>query len=125
MIGVEPAVPSNAGITASAPVPPPNPDAELIALCAEIDKLEDKINSFPHETLRDEEASAILVQRLKDQQDPLIDMICNMTATTLEGLQARARTIIKWAPDMLDNPHDIAEMMVATLLQDLSAMGAN
>jgi hypothetical protein len=94
----------------------PNPDAELIRLCTEIDRIEDQwLSTLPvGGDIPDTVAAGISAQ-----QEPLIEQICDMTASTLDGMRARARTIVKWAPDLVSMPHDAADDMVAALLRDL------
>jgi hypothetical protein len=111
-------------------------DAELIQLCAEIDRLEDEwlaLGSKPGMTNADAQAAEDKQDSQRgfctDRQYPLIDKILEMRATTLDGLQARARTIVKWAPNLFTvkagpgtpfNPAATGdELMVAALLRDL------
>ncbi len=106
-----------------------HPDAELMWLCAEIDRLEDEWLSLyakPGATQEEAIAAEDRADAARDgffaRQAPLIERIGAMTATTLEGLKARARTIVKWAPDALGKPKmDAGELMIAALLRDLVA----
>jgi hypothetical protein len=98
-----------------------SPDAELIALCAEIDALEDKIDSFTIKgaTIEEEEAQDKLAQPFADEQEPLIVQLCDMPATTIEGIRARARTLVKWAPDWRNKRGGYDAAMISALLSDL------
>jgi hypothetical protein len=97
-------------------MPASHPDAELIRLCTEIDRIEDQwLSTLPvGGDIPDTVAAGISAQ-----QEPLIEQICDMTASTLNGMRARARTIVKWAPDLVSMSHDAADDMVAALLRDL------
>jgi hypothetical protein len=107
--------------TTSAGTAAATPDAELIALCAEIDRLEDKIDSFTIKgaTLKEEEAQDLLAQPFADEQEPLIFQLCDMPATTIEGIRARARTLVKWAPDWENKSSGYDSAMISALLRDL------
>jgi hypothetical protein len=111
------------GVTAhmAAQAAPANPDAELIQLCAEIDALEDKLDSFTLKgaTLEEEQAQDILAQPFADEQEPLIARLCDMPAITIEGIQARARTLVKWARDWKNNRGGYDGLVISTLLRDL------
>jgi hypothetical protein len=99
----------------------PNPDAELIRLCAEIDALEDKLDSFTLKgaTLEEEQAQDKLAQPFAAEQEPLIARLCEMPAITIEGIQARARTLVRYAPDWKNKSGGYDGLMIAALLRDL------
>jgi hypothetical protein len=98
----------------------PNPDAELIALCAEIDALEDRMwGNLPKMSDEEEKQHDAEIEPLRQKQLALIDQISDLTATTLDGFRARARTIAKWAPDLIPMPHDYLDQMAGALIRDL------
>lgn len=100
---------------------PANPDAELIALCAEIDALEDKLDSFTLKgaTFEEEQAQDLVARPFADAQEPLIARLCDMSAITIEGIQARARTLVKYAPQWKHNRGGYDCIMISALLRDL------
>ncbi len=90
------------------PARPASPDAELIGLCAECDALQDQIDAtyvVPSEDLTHaqevarEKARDIVQEPLRAAQDPLLDRICTLWATTAQGRAARARTLLAWDKD--------------------------
>jgi hypothetical protein len=85
------------------------PDAELIRLCAQCDALQVKIDALwqgdPTRGMsladaRTFEAARDLDQQpFHDAQDPLLERICDLRASTPQGHAARARTLIGWDKD--------------------------
>ncbi len=89
------------------PLPAPvSRDAELIRLCAECDVQQAKVDALwqgdptrgmllaearTFETARDLEQ-----QPFHDAQDPLLERICELRATTPQGQAARAKTLLAW-----------------------------
>jgi hypothetical protein len=99
------------------------PDAALIAICAELIRLCDR--NVQLERLLDEEYSD---GRDIPPNGPIMaeingnmEQISTIPATTLEGLKARAKAIDTYAPDLksadLGGP---AKKMVAAMLRDLT-----
>lgn len=91
------------------PARPVNPDAELIGLCAECDALQTRVDATyavpvdegltcAQEIAR-EKARDIANEPLHAAQDPLLERICELRATTPEGRAARARTLLGWDKD--------------------------
>lgn len=81
---------------AAAPVQPEvSPDDRLIALCTRFDDLERQIIRSHDEDGEDEDAEAFR-RKLSDRQEPLLRQIVTLRATTLEGSQARARSLHLW-----------------------------
>ena len=86
-----------------------SPDAELIDLCAECDALQARMDALyavprpsnlsnaQHVAL--EKARDLLEQPLAEAQDPLLERICAIRATTPQGQSARARTLLGWDKD--------------------------
>ena len=60
-------------------------------------------------------------ERLAAAQEPLVDIMAGHHATTADGLAARARSILLWAPDEFRENGDITGRMVHALLRDLIA----
>jgi hypothetical protein len=106
-------------------VQPENADAELIALCAQLDDLErhglemydaynSKVQDPPDEALAP----------IRDEQAEIVERITQMRATTTEGFIALANTIVLVSPELIDNPGGFVDDVLAMLLRDLSAVGA-
>lgn len=77
----------------------PNPDAELIGLCAQLDTLEQEFLATDFGALPNtpEGAHAEAEQdRLLAAQEPIVDAICNLPCTTHEGAIAVARSLALW-----------------------------
>ena len=120
-----------AGAVAVGVVPPAGPviaaehlDAELIAACAALDKLEQAVcaTGFNHEP----NSPADLVadaerERLCDAQAPFVDRMCELRALTREGQAARARSLVFWMPSLIkDNPSGCTDdRLMCAVLRDL------
>ncbi len=86
-----------------------SPDAELIRLCAKCDALQAKMDAFfEGDPTRDmtvseartfDRARMVALKPFEDAQDPLLERICELRATTPQGHAARARTLIAWNKD--------------------------
>ena len=102
---------------------PPSPDAELLRACAAFDQLEAQANATftGYENDSPEEAVAEVERsRIYDEQDPYVDVICSSVAQTKEGMRAKARSLMAWAPDMLRHGGR-EELLLGSLLNDLLA----
>lgn len=116
-----------AGIAAApavAAVSGSNPDAELIRMCAEHDALEHRVRALDYTALPDSEEEAgfeAASDALSAQQGPILERICELRGTTLEGLRARARTWALWMGEQTrDVPGDYPERrMIRALIRDL------
>ena len=107
-----------------------HPDAALLAACARFDALELQI--WPPEgrgcmTIAEEDAWAARVQPLEDEQAALLGEVCALRAQTLEGVQARARSLLLWSSDIADDIESgdgdhlyWDHRMVAALVRDLA-----
>lgn len=99
---------SVAAMTAGTAVAQPTsagPDDELIRLCLQFDALEaqrpssdpaDWENMPEDELLRIDDA-------VSERQEALLPRIEALRATTVAGLRARTRTLLRFAPDLLDD----------------------
>jgi hypothetical protein len=107
-----------------------SPDAELLAAIAQFDALERRIwppEGRNCETFEEEHAADALAEPLKVEQRALLSRICTTPARTIDGLRARARSLVLWAPDI---GVEIAESdrgrfgwddwMVSALIRDLT-----
>ena len=106
------------------------PDADLVTALGEFDALERQINGLYYGAAKiddDDDRDEAIDPISKAQHAPL-ERLCAIRARTLEGLQARARTIVLENLD-LDPSVDAIEAcctndrMMAALLRDLLAMG--
>lgn len=101
----------------------PNPDAALIAACDELERLEDQINALirPPTRIEDENEREAAAEPIEARQQPVMDTIATRAAQTLLGMQAKARALTAWAPDIA-KPHAPTndERMLASLLADLT-----
>jgi len=106
-----------AGVRPLAPVAAaPDPDADLLAVCAEFDAVEHRRNAmFDDDTLTDEANAAI-----REEQEPLVDRLCEMRATTIKGMQARARSLVLYDDAVMER-HTVYtnDRLVAAVLRDL------
>ena len=94
----------------------PNPDAELLAVCAAFDAAEHNRNAmFDDGTLTDEANATI-----RAAQDRKVERICTLRALTLPGLQARARSLLVFNDGFLERCLVHApDRMIAAILRDL------
>lgn len=92
-----------APVLAGAATITPDPDAELIALCAEFDRAEHaRIAILRDPTIPDDTATwDRLLGPFEDEQDRLAPKIWETRAQTLEGIRAKAKTLALWAPHFL------------------------
>lgn len=106
-----------AGVRPHAPVaPPPKPDAALLAVCAEFDAVEHRRNAmFDDDTLTDEANASI-----REEQAPLVDRLCELQAVTIEGMRARARSLVLYDDAVMER-HTVYtnNRIVAAVLRDL------
>ncbi|MGI4939282.1 MAG: hypothetical protein ACRYHQ_01715 [Janthinobacterium lividum] len=102
-----------------------NPDAELIELCAAIDALQLRFDALCDgpEKIDDDDARMDAVAPITAEQLPLIDRMCEIRPTTLQGHMARARTYWLWDkdPPEADSPYT-NEAMQGAILRDLAAL---
>ena len=106
-----------AGVRPLAPPPAaPDPDAELLAVCAEFDAVEHRRNAmFDDDTLTDEANASI-----RDEQEPLVDRLCDLQAMTIEGMRARARSLVLYDDAVMERRTVYTnDRLVAAVLRDL------
>ena len=94
----------------------PDPDVELLAVCAEFDAVEHRRNAmFDNDTLTDEANAAI-----REEQAPLVDRMCELQAVTPEGMRARARSLMLYDDAvMVRRAIYTNDRLVAAVLRDL------
>lgn len=95
-----------AGIVVAASVPPANPDADLLALCARLDLLQRRIDQlFPADwygmTDAGLEAADAAARHLEAEQRPILDQLCALTPVTSGGCAALAHLVALLRPDLL------------------------
>ncbi len=119
-----------AAVLAVAPVAPamsayPHPDRELIAVCAEFDAIERHINSHfagGSRKIEDDDERDGAVAPFQEAQEPLLERIIALRATTSDGFKARARTLAGWNQDAMRQigpGHYLEDRMLAALLRDM------
>jgi hypothetical protein len=119
---------SAASAAAPAALAAPSPDARLIALCAEFDRLERRIGDLfdGPGAIDDDAARDAAVTPIFAQQAALLPEILTLRATTLEGLAARARTMMRedleLRPDEMVASEFVNERLLGVVLRDLVAL---
>lgn len=115
-----------APLAAMVPVGTIHPDAALLAACAEVCALQDRIDAVWADPAlaghpdREDLIDAAVAPIEAEQEAPLA-LVCSLRATTLAGHQARVRALLAWDKDALttDEPY-WNEAMVGALLRDLA-----
>ena len=81
-----------------------NPDAALIADCAEYGRLGALSNDVWNSAVTDAECDRAddLTEQWHGRQEELLDLIVETRASTLAGVTARARALVRYDPDMAD-----------------------
>ena len=108
-----------------------HPDAALLAALAEFDAIEHYFLSLYRggsRYIEDDDERTAAFQPFDEAQEPILEQVCSLQARTLEGIMARARTIVLQDAE-LDPAADALEgytnnRLVAALLRDLLAMGS-
>ena len=98
------------------------PDAELLEACADADAVQrrmDVLYTGPTRVEDDAERDALLAP-LQDEQEPFLEKVCDLRATTLAGHMARAHTLALWDKEAL-KPADASwnSYISAALVRDL------
>jgi predicted outer membrane protein len=100
-----------------------NPDAELIVLCAEFDRLEIayRASMYDGPAGTDKERAAEAEQtRINDAQRELAERMHTIRATTVAGHVARARSFVGWAPDMMEAHDGMEDLLRSAIFRDLT-----
>ena len=118
------------GVTAPAGATPGNSDAELIALCAQLDALEREYlaTDFAAEfgTPADDAAEAER-ERIAGAQEPIVDAICAIPPCTPAGAVAVARSLALWDADLFQKGgkgHCTDDRLLAVLVRGLTGSAA-
>ena len=104
-------------------VPPDKRDAALIAQCEAFDELDEQILEYNL-------ARADVVGRGQRhapphkrhaEYEPLLIQLCQRRATSLRGIAARVRTLLRYAPECfeLHEADGYDQLLIAALLRDL------
>lgn len=106
-----------------------NPDARLIALCDEFCRLERKSEALFEGPTRidDDDERTPHVIAVMNEQDPVLDGIVSIKATTLAGLKAKTEALVawdKWDSTLNRKSHLRADVMLCDLVQNLLAVSA-
>jgi len=120
-----------AAALAVAPIAPvmsahPHPDRELIAVCAEFDAIERYINSHyagGSRKIEDDDERDVAIAPFQEAQEPLLERIVALLATTPDGFMARARTLALWDLDAMRQigpGNYLEDRMLAALLRDMT-----
>ena len=99
-----------------------HPDAALLEVCRQYDALTDKIRAFYEgpNRIEDDRQRMAAIDPYATRQEELLEDLTYLRATTLEGLQARARTLAKWCPDIWTEwTEGMDDMMVLAIVRDL------
>ena len=107
------------------PIIEPDADAELLAMIARFDAIERHIwGPEGPDTIAEEEAWQAANKPLEAEQKALLQRICSTPTYTMEGLQARARSLLLWdagAQFEADGPDDYPDdCMVTAILRGLA-----
>lgn len=101
-------------------------DRQLLRLCEEYEKIQDKINSLYDENsqyyIENDRDRDINLSPLEDKRGELREKINSIPAYTVKGILARARALVKTFPDLVqeaDN-RDSVESMVSATLRDIT-----
>jgi hypothetical protein len=122
-----------AGITALAGAANAGPaadaaDAELIRLCKEFDVLELQFIALHDGTdrIEDDEERGAFIDPILEAQESLLDQLCALRATTLQGLTPHFRTLMLEDQDLsaeqlLESPF-MNQRLMGCLLRDLASV---
>jgi hypothetical protein len=102
-----------------------HPDRELLGLCAEFERLEAEYGAaYPADppSINAQEIALAEQARIGDVQSKLVDRMHKLRTTTLEGHAARARSLIRTAPDLIKTQGDAETMLLSAILRDLMGL---
>ncbi len=81
---------------------PTSPDAALLADCAEADRLEREITpGMNGKTIEEADEAERAIEPLRTAQEPLLEGVATTRAVTIEGIRAKAATLVLWDTDIL------------------------
>ncbi|MBO0710893.1 MAG: hypothetical protein J2P47_06390 [Acetobacteraceae bacterium] len=109
-------------------VSPDNQDAALVAECAAFDELEAEITAYEladrDDTIR--RTGRTPLHERQDECERLLVRVCNERASTLAGIAARLRILLRIAPACFVLPEAASsgcdELLTAALLRDLASI---
>jgi hypothetical protein len=93
-----------AALPAVPPAAAPDPDARIIALCAEFTALEQRwqVACCAAKTTEEEDAARAIRDEISPRQAEILDELWDTPAKTQAGIRAKAEAAVVWAPDFLD-----------------------
>jgi hypothetical protein len=95
-----------------------DPDALLIAICAEFDWLEANTKALYDKY--DEDKADELREPNDNLQRVMVERMHSIRATTLAGHVARARSFVGWAPDMVEAHGGVEDLLRSAIFRDLT-----
>lgn len=107
-------------------LPPNERDSALVAQCAAFIQLETEIAEYERAHADDVGRGQGLVppHEREDECMELLRDLCQRRAASLQGIAARVRTLMRYAPDRfeLSDTDGYDELMIAALLRDLASV---
>ena len=99
----------------------PHPDAELLAACAAADAIQARIDALWADPVlvKDDARRDPLVAALDAEEEPFLEQVYELTATTLAGHMARARTLAGWDKETFKPGGCWNDLLAAALVRDL------
>lgn len=99
----------------------PRPAAELIAACAAFDVLEMRVRGLycGPDDIAGEDARDAAAAVIAAEQEPFMERISALSATTLDGHRARVRSLATWAPD-LGEGNAVIDRLLAAIIHDVA-----
>ena len=108
--------------------PMTSPDAELLQTCASFDEMERaSLATFQGQEpgSAEETAAEAERERLSEAQEPLVERVCELEATTREGMAARARSLALWDAELMKPDRCfIGDRLTQAIVRDLLAGSA-
>ena len=111
-------------VTSPAPLAAQHPDATLLALCDRYHAIDRQAHELDH---REDKAAEAEREAFWDRQQPLVEKMCELQATTLAGLRALARAYAAWEGPEIEHLLQsalVGDKLLGTLLRDLGAVQA-
>lgn len=105
-------------------VPPDKRDAALIAQCEAFDELDEQIleHNLAVADAVGRGLGYVPPQNRQAEYEALLIQLCRRRATSLRGIAARVRTLLRYAPECfeLQEADGYDELLIAALLRDLA-----